>query len=97
MLLPSLRSDQPAAGAIAPDSPWARGPKTQRMISPALRQPVIEVDSQIRRPTVVDAETVYGWRAKAKVALEAIKGQETVRRTGEQARTAPDPDCSLKT
>ena len=34
---------------------------------------------------------------KAKVALEAIKGDETVRRAGDQARTAPDADCRLET
>jgi hypothetical protein len=34
---------------------------------------------------------------KAKEALEAIKGDETVAELGEQARTAPDPDCGLET
>ena len=33
---------------------------------------------------------------KAKVALEAIKGQETVAELATKARTAPDPDCSVE-
>ena len=33
---------------------------------------------------------------KAKVALEAIKGHETVAELGEQARAAPHADCGVE-